>query len=98
MGLTGILGRSFEIALARKHRADLALQAEGIDVIRIVPRLENETGFLDLSASQSLIEAARAQSLSELPKLLAHREGSAGTEEREAAATGRAVKEAAEAP
>ena len=97
MGLIGILGRSFEIALARKHRADLALQAEGIDVIRIVPRLEDEPGFLGLSASQSLIEAARGQSLSELPKLLAHRECPAGSEDREVAATHPAVKEAAEA-
>lgn len=97
MGLIGILGRSFEIALARKHRAEIGLHAGGIDVIRIVPRLDNETGFLDLSASQSLIEAAYAQSLSELPKLLAHREGPAGTEDREVAATDRAVKEAAEA-
>lgn len=97
MGLIGILGRSFEIALARKHRAEIGLHARGIDVIRIEPRLDDESGFLDLSASQSLIEAARAQTLSELPKLLAHRECAAGTEYREGATTRPNVKEAAEA-
>jgi len=73
-GLIGILGRSFEIALERKHRADLARQAEGIEIIRIIPHLDIEHGFLDLSTCGNLIELGYAQTISELPKLLARPE------------------------
>lgn len=74
-GLIGILGRSFEIALARKHRTELTLRSGQIDILRVVPRLENEPGFFDLSASPALIEAGRVQSLAQLAALPASATG-----------------------
>ena len=69
-GLIGTIGRAFEIALARKHRAELLLEAGRIEILRIVPSLATEPGFLDLSAADGLIEAGRRQTIEELPDLL----------------------------
>jgi NTE family protein len=41
-GLIGVVGRAFEIALARKHRAELKLEAIRIETFRVVPRLTSE--------------------------------------------------------
>ena len=68
-GLIGILGRAFEIALARKHRSELALHANRIEIVRVVPELTTETGFLDLSAADALIETGYAQTKAVLSKL-----------------------------
>lgn len=68
-GLIGILGRAFEIALARKHRSELALHANRIEIVRVVPRLTAEPGFLNLSAADALIEAGYVQAMTELAKL-----------------------------
>ena len=69
-GMTGILGRAFEITLARKHRADLELHAKQLEIFRIIPRLSDEPRFLDLSGAEALIEAGYLQSMSRLPMII----------------------------
>lgn len=69
-GLTGILGRTFEIALARNHRAELARHARRMEIVRVVPRLDSDPELLDLSQAEALMEIGYFQSMSALPALL----------------------------
>lgn len=66
-GLIGVIGRAFEIALARKYKAELILEAHRIETLRVVPHLISEPGFLDLSAAGSLIQTGYLQTMQDLP-------------------------------
>mgnify|MGYP003571111428 FL=1 len=68
-GLIGTIGRAFEIALARKHRAELQLHEGRMDVVRVVPDLDDEPGFLDLSQTSTLLEEGYQQSMATLFQL-----------------------------
>ncbi|WP_206018250.1 patatin-like phospholipase family protein [Roseovarius nitratireducens] len=68
-GLIGTIGRAFEIALARKHRAELPLHEGRMGIVRVVPELDDETGFLNLSQTSSLLEIGYQQSMAALYKL-----------------------------
>ena len=73
-GLIATIGRAFEIALARKHWAELQLHEGRMDIVRVVPDLDDEPGFLDLSQTSTLLEAGYQQSiaaLSHLPRRIA---------------------------
>tara|TARA_R110002110_G_scaffold412875_1_gene639462 strand:- start:8152 stop:9084 length:933 start_codon:yes stop_codon:yes gene_type:complete len=62
-GLIRTIGRAFEITLARKHRAELLLHEGQTDIVRVVPELEHEPGFLSLSQTSSLLEIGYQQSM-----------------------------------
>ena len=68
-GLIGTIGRAFEIALARKHLAELRLHEGRMDIVRVVPDLDDEPGFLDLSQTSTLLEAGYQQSMAALSQL-----------------------------
>ena len=68
-GLIGTIGRAFEIALARKQRAELQLHEGRMDIVRVVPDLDDEPGFLDLSQTATLLEAGYRQSMTALSQL-----------------------------
>lgn len=71
-GLIGTIGRAFEIALARKHRAEMQLHEGRMDIVRVIPDLDDEPGFLNLSQTSSLLETGYQQSMAALPQLPEH--------------------------
>jgi NTE family protein len=68
-GLIGTIGRAFEIALARKDRAEFKLHQRRMEIVRIVPDFDDEPGILNLSRTPSLLETGYQQSVAALSRL-----------------------------
>jgi len=62
-GWSGIVGRSFEIALSRKHLLELEVYGVDMDILRIFPKLEGEPSLLSFANAQQMFDVAYAQTM-----------------------------------
>lgn len=67
-GLTGIVGRSFEIAMNHKHALELDAHCAAMEVFRVVPSLDIAPGILNFASSRALIAAGYEQTRAALAK------------------------------
>ncbi len=60
-GWFGVVGRAFEITLARKHALELELHSAAMEVFRVVPLLDIAPGLLSFASVETLISAGYEQ-------------------------------------
>ena len=74
-GWSGIVGRSFEIAMHRKHALELDVHCAAMEVFRVVPRLDIAPSLLSFASSDALIAVGYEQTraaLTEWPHSAIH--------------------------
>ena len=60
-GWSGIVGRSFEIAMHRKHALEMDVHCAAMEVFRVIPTLDVAPGLLRFASSEALITAGYEQ-------------------------------------